>query len=115
MDIYHEGPPHWPKGCKVLTLYRTTPDQKQPHDIGGNLTVCEVDVSSFEIKYIECTNITEPMEVDGLTKKITEAANAASKKTIDVFQISIAKSRSFPKEKGINLKTTNTFRSGFHT
>lgn len=69
MDIYHEGPPHWPKGCKVLTLYRTTPDQKQPHDIGGNLTVCEVDVSSFEIKYIECTNITEPMEVDGLTEK----------------------------------------------
>ena len=105
IDIFaehHEGPAEWPKGYKTRIVCRpnlpsaTTKDE--PYEIDGNLTVGEV-VSGFGMKHFQFSCEVEESQDTELRAALTQAAQTATRKTIDAFQLLMAKGRAYPTPK----------------
>lgn len=97
-EMYHEGPSDWPKGSKTSILcWPSNPHSKDtdPYEVQGTVSVG--DLVGFQMKYLEF--VCEPEDEHALNTGVLIAAESATRKAVDAFQILMAKGHSFPAKK----------------
>lgn len=97
-EMYHEGPSDWPKGSKTSILcWPSKPHTKDtdPYEVQGSVSVG--DLVGFQMKYLEF--VCEPEDEPAMNTGVLIAAESATRKAINAFQVLMAKGRSFPAKK----------------
>ena len=84
-----------PKSCKITIKCKTDLSSKESFDIDGRLTVGDV-IEKFGMKCIEFCCCKEENELNTLTSIVKIAAETATKKTINAFQVLMAGGRIYP-------------------